>query len=75
MSLRDKFNAAKCYLRSTCRKNADRAAIKSLFEREWEVFVIKRDPATGKYRGHTLCCDTAPVGTGYESKFNTSACC
>lgn len=51
MNFRDKFTAAGCYLRSACRQDADRDAFKSLFAREWEVFVVKHDPATGKYRG------------------------
>lgn len=58
-----------------CRQNADRAAIKSLFEREWESYVIKRDPATGQYRGHTVCCETARVPTTNEAKLNAAACC
>ncbi len=34
---------------------------KSLFDREWEVFVIKREEATGKLIGKTACCALSPV--------------
>lgn len=61
MSFREKFISAKCYLRSVCRQEIDNAANKSLFERDWEIFVIKRDPETGTYRSQTLCCDAAPI--------------
>ena len=30
------------------------AARDPLFEREWEVFVVKRDPETGEYRTETV---------------------
>ena len=70
MSFRDKFITAKCYLRSACRQEADAAANRSLFERDWEVFVIKHDPTTGGYRSQTLCCDTAPVKLD-----NAAVCC
>jgi len=28
-----------------------------LFDRDWEVFVIKRDEHTGEFRTQTVCCD------------------
>lgn len=59
MGFRDKFIQKDCHLRSACRKDADRRAFKSLFEREWEVFVVKRDPSTGGYKGETVCCEEA----------------
>lgn len=60
MNFRDKFiDTKECYLRSECRENADGQAIRSLLEREWEVFVIKRDESTGKLRGLTVCCEEA----------------
>jgi hypothetical protein len=60
MRLRDKFNeTTNCNFRSTCRNDADNVSGRSLFERDWEVFVIKRDPATGKYSTNTLCCEQA----------------
>lgn len=74
MNFRDKFVMTNCHLRSACRGDADRKAIKSLFDREWEVFVVKRDPATGKYRGHTLCCETASVPTNYGRSSETACC-
>jgi len=74
MGFRDKFVMTSCHLRSTCREDADRAAFKSLFEREWEVFVVKRDPASGKFHGHTLCCETATVPVNYGRSFETACC-
>lgn len=32
-----------------------------LFDKEWEVFVIKYDKATGKFTGRTACCALAKV--------------
>ena len=32
-----------------------------LFSRDWEVFVIKRDKATGKLVGKLACCALDPV--------------
>ncbi len=32
-----------------------------LFDSEWEVFVIKKDEATGKLVGRTACCALSPV--------------
>lgn len=48
-----------CYLRSACREDADRKALKSLFEREWEVFVVKPDLVNGGFKGETVCCEEA----------------
>jgi hypothetical protein len=33
----------------------------SLFESDWEVFVIKRDETTGQLVGKTACCALAKV--------------
>lgn len=33
----------------------------SLFDTDWEVFVIKRDKSTGKLVGRTACCALARV--------------
>ncbi|MFL6468222.1 MAG: hypothetical protein ACJ72Z_09730 [Pyrinomonadaceae bacterium] len=32
-----------------------------LFDRDWEVFVIKRDERTGEFQTQTICCDEAPI--------------
>lgn len=48
-----------CHLRSKCKQDADRAYIASLFDGEWEVFVIRRDESTGEMRGMTVCCEAA----------------
>ncbi|CAN5447582.1 hypothetical protein BH10ACI2_BH10ACI2_06030 [soil metagenome] len=58
-SLRNKVPSEACDIRSKCRTEADREYLKSLFEREWEVFVIRQDPVTGKPKGETVCCENA----------------
>jgi hypothetical protein len=53
--------------RAGCRKTNSRntgtnaESKKDLFDREWEVFVIKRDEGTGKLIGRTACCALSPV--------------
>ena len=47
---------AKASVQDKTRKFYDR-----LFESEWEVFVIKKDEATGKLIGKTACCALCPV--------------
>ncbi len=59
MKFRDKFISTNCHLRSACRQDADRYAFKSLFELEWEVFVVKPDPVNGGFKGETVCCEEA----------------
>jgi hypothetical protein len=34
---------------------------KPLFDRSWEVFVVKLDKTTGSLIGKTACCALAPV--------------
>jgi hypothetical protein len=48
-----------CPLRSDCREEADKAFFTGLFEKEWEVFVIRRNDETNVYESFTLCCDAA----------------
>ena len=74
MSFRDKFISAKCYLRSICKQESDLAANRSLFEREWEVYVVKWDPSSRRYASLTLCCDSAPVNISSAAS-NAAACC
>lgn len=60
MMLKEKMfskGSTACPVRSTCRENSDGEYFKSLFEREWEVFVIKRDEASGGHNWFTLCCE------------------
>ena len=62
-TLAEKFAAA----RMCCREVKDSAVEKTrklydrLFDRDWEVFVIKKDEATGKLIGRTSCCALCPV--------------
>ena len=48
-----------CPLRSDCRKDSDKKYFESLFDDEWEVFVIKRDTEKGGFDWFTLCCEGA----------------
>jgi hypothetical protein len=62
MTLSDKmFNRSKpgCGVGTDCRKRSDRRHFDDLFARDWEVFVIKRDPEKGKFNWFTLCCEAA----------------
>ena len=62
-TLAEKFAAAK----TCCREIKDSAVEKTrklydrLFERDWEVFVVKKDEATGKLVGRTACCALSSV--------------
>jgi len=48
-----------CDLLISCREESGRKKSRPLFERDWEVFVIKRDEQTGKHIWFTLCCEAA----------------
>ncbi len=63
----------RCPLRSDCREESDRRYFGSLFERDWEVFVIKQDRRTGTHNWFTLCCETAKIND--ESNINAAAGC
>ncbi len=62
-TLAEKFAAAK----TCCREVKDSAVEKTgklydrLFDRDWEVFIIKKEDATGKLIGKTACCALSPV--------------
>ncbi len=53
-----------CPLRSDCQRDSNEHYFKSLFESEWEVFVIKRDDKGGKFDWFTLCCEAAQSQCG-----------
>ena len=73
MRTRRSIEKKACDLRSDCWREADGQFFGALFEREWEVFVIREDPATGGFKGQTICCDAAlPVMPGGIS---AAACC
>lgn len=62
MGLADKmFSRSKtnCPVRSDCKKESDRRFFSSLFDDDWEVFVIRRDDKKGTYDWFTQCCETA----------------
>jgi len=56
----EKFKAG-CRTMSSNTAGTNAESNKNLFDREWEVFVIKRDEATGKLIGKTACCALSPV--------------
>lgn len=65
MRLADKMfsrSNMRCPLRSECRADANRKYFGRLFERKWEVFVIKRDNKNDKFDWFTLCCEVASAG-------------
>ena len=62
-----------CPLRSDCKKESDQKYFASLFERSWEVFVIKRDELTGKFDWFTQCCEA--FATHYEKPDALSTTC
>ena len=45
-----------CYLRSTCKTEADREFVDKLFAHNWEYFVIKRDERSDKLSTFVECC-------------------
>ena len=56
-----------CPPRSDCGRPSNRAYFTTLFEKEWEVFVIKRDKTNDRFDWYTLCCDAAePMNTTAE---------
>jgi hypothetical protein len=50
-----------CPLRSECSTESNRKFVDSLFEKDWEVFVIRRDEKDGKFNWFTLCCEAGRV--------------
>lgn len=57
---RQKKETGHCKVGTVAEKQSD-CTFDSLFESDWEVFVIKRDEATGKLVGRTACCALAKV--------------
>jgi hypothetical protein len=69
MSLAEKMFARgmrSCPIRSACKRDADRSYYDSLFETDWEVFVVRRDADRDDFRWFTLCCERSE--TGYEDR-------
>jgi hypothetical protein len=56
----EKFKAG-CRTMSSNIAGTNAESSKNLFDREWEVFVVKRDELTGKLVGRTACCALSPV--------------
>ena len=53
-----------CPLRSDCHRDSNKRYFKSLFENDWEVFVIRRDNKDGKFDWFTMCCEAAQAQCG-----------
>ena len=56
----EKFKAG-CRTTSSRDAGTNAEPNENLFDREGEVFVIKRDEATGKLIGRIACCALSPV--------------
>ena len=63
-----------CPLRSDCKRESNQRYFASLFETDWEVFVIKRDNDSGKFDWFTLCCEEAKQ-TNVRRNIFSAACC
>jgi len=48
--------------------------MRSLFERDWEVFVIKHDKDTGKFKWFTECCERLAAKLTNAKQFVSAAC-
>jgi hypothetical protein len=62
-TLAEKIAASKicCRKAKACVQDKSRKFYDRLFDRKWEVLVIKRDEATGKLIGRTAPCALCPV--------------
>ena len=66
MALGDKMFSREtkiCPLRGDCRRESNRKYFDSLFDADWEVFVVKRDNDRETFDWFTLCCETASLIT------------
>ncbi len=60
MNLAEKMfgrSSKSCQLRSDCSKRSSKVYFDSLFESDWEVFVIKHDSNMKTFNWFTLCCE------------------
>lgn len=73
--LKRKMAKINCHLRSVCKAQADNLYYSKLFDREWEVFVVKKNKATGNLGWSTLCCELALSGIENVNKSASAACC
>ena len=53
--------AKTCPAVSDCGRESNQKYIASLFEQDWEVFVIKRNSETDSFDWFTLCCEAENV--------------
>lgn len=51
--------ATSCPIRGDCFTVTNDRYLKSLFENDWEVFVIRHNNEAGKFDWFTLCCEAA----------------
>jgi len=64
-----------CPLRSDCRSHSDKRYFESLFDAEWEVFVIKRDSDKDSFDWFTLCCEGASTTSYDQTNVISATCC
>ncbi len=55
-TLAEKIRKAKACCSSAFEKAKQGELLGSLFSRDWQVFVIRRDAVSGEYTTTTLCC-------------------
>ena len=63
-----------CPLRSDCKRESNKRFFASLFETDWEVFVIKRDNENDKFDWFTLCCEEVNQTDVRRNTFSPACC-
>jgi hypothetical protein len=58
--MNEKFKSG-CRVKKNRQPEGERKFNRDLLKGDWEVFVVKRDKATGKLVGKPACCALAPV--------------
>ena len=64
-----------CPMRSDCKKESDKRYFGSLFETDWEVFVVKRNSEKGLFDWFTLCCEDARPEIDDKRNNFAATCC
>jgi hypothetical protein len=77
MALADKMFSREtrtCPVRSDCRRESNKRYFDSLFDRDWDVFVVKRDNEKNKFDWFTLCCEAAGITNDTRNNCATVGC-
>ena len=64
-----------CEIQNDCQINPDQVNFNELFHEDWEVFVIRHDPATGKHNWFTECCEKIVNTLNNIKKHVATDCC